>query len=598
MWYNGFVQKLPHTTRLGRVLYAYVLFAMERRRKMTNLEKYLHQLRRIEEHREATSEKEIRKIYKSILKDLQNYLTQIYMSYGEDDALTYGVLAAAGMDARFLEEVERRINGITPQVSTEINKTVNDTYEACYNGMRTAVEKASGNRETLQQAFSTVKAVTPDIIKQAVNNPVSGLTLSDTLEKHRKDIIYDIKKNIGVGLMNGDRYTTMARRISDSLDGDYRKSIRIVRTEAHRVRESGYNDAATAINGALKNGKTGYVMAKTWKTMSDERVRPLRQKRKTYNHVEMDGVTIPQDELFELPSGAKCMCPGKTGVAGEDINCRCIVVYDLVKESELTKQDGTPYTDTVEHTGNQYKNVNDAFSKVNLNGIETEFKDEISDELLNLANKYPINTKSIVIKTNKTYKEFGHATSGIRGSKRKDGYYALSDHHIAYSKELHKNADASKKYHIATYKGRGSKLADSANAYKATIAHEYAHQIDTMYLYSKKPELYEFVKSYEQPKKVGVADVVKINEVNREIRSSNSLMSRVITRRMTKSLGITDTEMYSRIYENYGEYAASSASEFLAEAFTNMMNLEEDKKTDFMRLFEKIFNEEFDDVLR
>ena len=156
MWYNGFVQKLPHTTRLGRVLYAYVLFAMERRRKMTNLEKYLHQLRRIEEHREATSEKEIRKIYKSILKDLQNYLTQIYMSYGEDDALTYGALAAAGMDARFLEEVERSINGITPQVSTEINKTVNDTYEACYNGMRTAVEKVAGNRETLQQAFYTL----------------------------------------------------------------------------------------------------------------------------------------------------------------------------------------------------------------------------------------------------------------------------------------------------------------------------------------------------------------------------------------------------------------------------------------------------------
>ena len=29
-----------------------------------------------------------------------------------------------------------------------------------------------------------------------------------------------------------------------------------------------------------------------------------------------------------------------------------------------------------------------------------------------------------------------------------------------------------------------------------------------------------------------------------------------------------------------------------------MMNLEENKKTDFMRLFEKIFNEEFDNVLR
>ena len=62
-----------------------------------------------------------------------------------------------------------------------------------------------------------------------------GLTLKDTLEKHRKDIIYAIKRDIGVGLSNGDRYTTMARRISKNLDGDYKKSIRIVRTEAHRV---------------------------------------------------------------------------------------------------------------------------------------------------------------------------------------------------------------------------------------------------------------------------------------------------------------------------------------------------------------------------
>ena len=304
---------------------------------MTNLEKYLYQLRRIEEHRAVASEKEIRKIYKQLLKEINGFLGNIYASYSKDGVLTYADLAQVGMDARFLEEVEQRINGITPQVAKEIQSTVEKSYEACYTGMQEAVKKAAGDREKLQQAFSTVNAVTPDVIKRAVNNPVSGLTLNDTLEKHRKDIIYDIKKHIGVGLSNGDRFTTMAKRISESLDGDYKKSIRIVRTEAHRVRESGYNDAATDINNTLKKGTSGYVMAKTWKTMKDSRVRPNRQKRKKYNHVKMDGVTIPQDELFKLPSGATCMCPSQTGVAGEDINCRCYLSYDLVLASELTK---------------------------------------------------------------------------------------------------------------------------------------------------------------------------------------------------------------------------------------------------------------------
>lgn len=309
---------------------------------MTNLEKYLYQLRRIEEHREAAAEKEIRKLYKELLKELNSFLGNTYATYSVDDKLTYEALAKVGMDARFLEEVEQQINGITPRVAKQIQTTVEETYKACYDGMRNIVEKAAGNNELLKQAFSSVSAATPEIIKAAVNNPVSGLTLKDTLEKHRKDIIYDIKRNIGVGLSNGDRFSTMAKRISDSLDGDYTKSIRVVRTEAHRCRESGYNDAATELNTALKNGSSGYVMVKTWRTMKDNRVRPARAKGKAqqYNHQKMDGVTIPQDKLFELPSGATCMCPSQTGVAGEDINCRCYVSYDLVKANELTGNKG------------------------------------------------------------------------------------------------------------------------------------------------------------------------------------------------------------------------------------------------------------------
>ena len=314
---------------------------------MTNLEKYLYQLRRIEEHRSKGAEKEIRKIYKQLLKDINSYLADIYLNYSEDDMLTFGNLAKVGMDARFLEEVEQRINGISPQVAKTINDTVTQSYEACYDGMRNAVVKAAGSRELLRTALSTVAAVTPEVIRAAVNNPVSGLTLKDTLEKHRKEIIYDIKRNIGVGLSNGDRFTTMAKRISQSLDSDYNKSIRIVRTEAHRIREAGFHDAATSIHETLQQGNSGYVMAKTWKTMDDERVRPntvyktkkgwKKGKKSKYNHEKMDGITIPQDQEFELPSGSKGKAPGQIGVAGEDINCRCYLSYDLVEVGILYK---------------------------------------------------------------------------------------------------------------------------------------------------------------------------------------------------------------------------------------------------------------------
>lgn len=360
---------------------------------MSNLEKYLYQLRKIEKHRDAAAEKEIRKIYKELLKELQSYIADIYISYSEDDMLTYSDLAKAGLDARFLEEVEQRINGITPKVAQEISDTVSATYEACYDGMRNAVVKAAGDRELLKQAFSTVKATTPDVIKRAVENPVSGLTLKDTLEKHRKEIIYDIKRNIGVGLVNGDRYSTMARRIAESLDGDYKKSIRIVRTETHRVQESGFNDAATALNDTLKQGKSGYVMAKTWRTMQDSRVRPSKQKGKArkYNHIKMDGVTIPQDEKFKLPSGATCMCPSQTGVAGEDINCRCYLSYDLVLASELTKvQDGKQ---TIEQAAEATETIKP--SNINMGSIGEKVPSEHVAEMQKRLSKAPQSVQDV-----------------------------------------------------------------------------------------------------------------------------------------------------------------------------------------------------------
>ena len=571
---------------------------------MTNLEKYLYQLRRIEQHRAAAAEKEIRKIYKQILKELNSYLANIYLLYSENDMLTYGDLARVSMDARFLEEVEQRISGISPQVAKQIEETVTQTYEACYDGMVHAVNKAAGNRELLREAFSTVTAVSPDVIRAAVNNPVSGLTLKDTLEKHRKEIIYDIKRNIGIGLTNGDRYTSMARRIAESLDGDYKKAVRIVRTEVHRVRESGFNDAAADVNNALKNGKSGYVMAKTWHTMEDERVRPQKQKRKTYNHVKMNGVTIPQDELFKLPSGATCMCPSQTGVAGEDINCRCYLSYDLVLSSELTKvQNGKKTLEEAAQVEKpepteDYKDVKEAYNKVSLTGIDSEFKAEIEEELLMLANTYPIHTKDITIKANTSRSEFGHSTCGVRGSKRQGGYYGVADIHIAYNKTYQKTAEISQKYHEKDYAIRGSKLAKSANAKKGTISHEYAHQIDNYYLFKKRPELLEGVKLFLQPQEIGFADVAVINKLNREIHNSSEKLCSVIFNRIAKELSLNEVQMFKEIRANYGTYAGTNRGEFLAEGFSNMLNIDDKDKTDFMRLFEKIFNEEFDKVIR
>lgn len=301
------------------------------------LEYYLAKLRTIEEHRTAKSERQIRLAYKAVLDNLREFIGSEYAQLAEDDALTYEILQRKGEYARFLEEVENRVNWVTPEVSKEIKTLTEEMYKLSYEGMVSAVEKATSGKELAEQ-LKGLKAVSPEVIKKAVENPVSGLTLSDTLEKNRKDIIYDIKRNIGVGLANGDRMSTMAKRIKESVDQDYRKAIRIARTEAHRVREAGHGESAKEIDGALKDSGVSMVMMKTWRSMKDSRVR----KNNKANHVKLDGVQIPIDEEFDLGHGVKTKEPGNSGDAANDVHCRCYLSYDLVEivtEKDLTAED-------------------------------------------------------------------------------------------------------------------------------------------------------------------------------------------------------------------------------------------------------------------
>lgn len=144
--------------------------------------------------------------------------------------------------------------------------------------------------------------------------------------------------------------STMARRISEQLDKDYKKATQIVRTECHRVREAGFQDSSERIYKTLQENDSDYVMTKTWKTMQDLSVRPYRKKGKSFakgkgpDHTKMHGVTVLVNELFDLGTynGKKvtAKAPGQSGVAGHDINCRCYLSRDLMLKSEYEKISG------------------------------------------------------------------------------------------------------------------------------------------------------------------------------------------------------------------------------------------------------------------
>lgn len=288
------------------------------------------ELQRIEEHRSKKAEKEIQKIYKELLVDLQEYIGGEYAKYAVDDALTYSILAEKGKYAKFLETVRDKADKITPKIKKTITSAVEDIYTMAFEGMVSAVSKSANNKE-LSKLLGGIKLTQPQVIKAATTNPIAKLTLDKTLEKHRKEVIYSINKTVTIGIMNGDRMSTMANRIQNEVGINYRKAMLVARTETHRVRETGHNDASADIDDTLKEANSEYRMVKIWRNMDDSKVRHT----KLANHVTMEGQTVLQDEDFTLLHGIKATCPGQSGTAYNDCNCRCYVSHDLWNDAEF-----------------------------------------------------------------------------------------------------------------------------------------------------------------------------------------------------------------------------------------------------------------------
>lgn len=311
----------------------------------TSLNELIYEIRRISESREVLTNKKIDAIYKSLEQDLNAFLADSYIKYADEEGRMFiSYLDQKRQRAWFMSEIAKNVDHMTPLLKKEIMSLVDRTYIECYKGMLGAIKKA----DTTDKLALVTKDlnVPPEVLKQAVNNNISKLTLPKVLEKNRAEITYQLQQELNIGLMNGDRYETIAKRMVEKLNISKGKAMNITRTETHRNIESGLMDSAEDFGQKLEGSDLIYAV--TWRTMKDNRVRP-QQRRKTSkgwkttystngaNHIQMEGVTVKVGELFDLGEGIKAKAPSQSGYAKHDCNCRCFLAYNLMTVEEFAK---------------------------------------------------------------------------------------------------------------------------------------------------------------------------------------------------------------------------------------------------------------------
>ena len=138
-----------------------------------------------------------------------------------------------------------------------------------------------------------------------------------------------VRQEISRGIAQSLSYQEISRNIKNTTNVDYNKSLRIAKTEGHRIQcESAYNVQVRA-------KQKGADIVKQWDSTLDGKTRP--------SHRMLDGQIVDVDDYFKSDSGYKALYPGDFGVPSEDCNCRCALLQRAkwaLSDEEFTKMNG------------------------------------------------------------------------------------------------------------------------------------------------------------------------------------------------------------------------------------------------------------------
>lgn len=261
--------------------------------------------------------------YKAVLVEIKKALANMYEKYG--DQVTYADMMKYSRLQNIREEIIKQVkqlaNNNISTTSSGLKEFFSESYYRTAYGMEATIGAKLG--------FGMLN---PEVIAAAILNPVDRVkweSYTAAIQTSAQKFTQQIIKELTRGLILGSGYAKMASALNDLTGISFNRMIRIIRTEGHRVQSAARIVAYSKSEAAAE--RLGISVTRVWVSTLDSRTRPTPQQRKymeargyVADHRWMDGREADTGtKLFTLKSGATTEGPGLTGIAEEDINCRC-----------------------------------------------------------------------------------------------------------------------------------------------------------------------------------------------------------------------------------------------------------------------------------
>lgn len=308
--------------------------------QLSGEQKTIKQLQRIYGQARKDCEQKIREL--SSRTDLENLQSIIYQK-------------------QYQEALKKQLDGILDDLQGKEFSSIADylakSYENGYIGVMYDLHK---------HGIPVIMPINQEQVVKALQ--VDSKLSRPMYERLGEDVDYlkrSIRAEISRGIANGSTWNQIAGHIANGMNSPFNtainNSIRIARTEGHRIQQRSALDAQYAAK------EKGADVLKQWDSTLDNRTRP--------HHRRLDGQIRELDEPFEV-DGLKAQAPGYFGKPKEDCNCRCCLLqrarWALDEEELQTLKDRAAYfgLDKTDDFEDFKKKYNVAVQEIKAQGVQ------------------------------------------------------------------------------------------------------------------------------------------------------------------------------------------------------------------------------------
>lgn len=260
-------------------------------------------------------ERELVEAYRRTLRELRKEYAERLARFGKDGKLPQAEMMKFNRLASLEQDLQKHLKELGVQTKRVITNGIAQDYREKFYHEAFIAENAAG----IRAGFGVVDS---DAVQAAIVNPLDRIKWPERHSQNLAVLNARVQQGVTTGMLQGWGFQKVAREFRDSIDRNQFEAMRIFRTEGQRAKSA----ARTLVqDGVMEKGdKLGLELEKVWDATRDSRTRP--------DHRALHRQPANDDGEWTFPDGTVTKGPGLSGVAKQDIQCRCTTFVQISED--------------------------------------------------------------------------------------------------------------------------------------------------------------------------------------------------------------------------------------------------------------------------